>query len=154
MIEQLVAQIEGRFAELSEQMADPAVIADNRRYAEVGRAYRALEHANELAQEWRRAASDAEGAREMLSEDGADPEIRELLESSERRLGELEEEIRLAMVEPDPNDDKNVIVEVRGGTGGDEAGLFAADLYRMLSRYAERRGFKTEALSLSDGDYT
>jgi peptide chain release factor 1 len=154
MIEKLVEQIESRFAELSEQMADPGVIADQRRYADVGRAYSSLEHANELAQEWRHAASDAEGAREMLSEDGGDPEIREMLESSEKRLQELEEEIRLAMVEPDPNDDKNVIVEVRAGTGGEEAGLFAADLYRMLSRYAERRGFKTEPLSIADGDYT
>src|SRR3954451_22901644 len=154
MIEKLVEQIEGRFAELSEQMADPEVIADNRRYAEVGRAYRSLQHANALAQEWRRAASDAEGAREMLSEDGSDPEIRELLAASEKRLGELEEEIRLAMVEPDPNDDKNVIVEVRAGTGGEEAGLFAGDLYRMLSRYAERRGFKPKPLSIAYGDYT
>src|SRR3954451_1755086 len=135
-------------------MADPEVIADNRRYAEVGRAYRSLEHAGELAREWRRAASDAAGAREMLSEDGSDAEIRDLLESSEKRLEELEEEIRLAMVEPDPNDAKNVIVEVRAGTGSEEAGLFAADLYRMLSRYVERRGFKTEPLSIADGDYT
>src|SRR3954452_10801168 len=154
MIEKLVEQIESRFAELSEQMADPEVIADNRRYAEVGRAYRSLEHAGELAREWRRAASDAAGAREMLSEDGSDAEIRDLLESSEKRLEELEEEIRLAMVEPDPNDAKNVIVEVRAGTGGEEAGLFAGDIYRMLTRYAERRGFKTEPLSVSDGDYT
>jgi peptide chain release factor 1 len=154
VIEKLVEQIESRFGELSEQMADPEVIADQRRYADVGRAYSSLEHASELAQEWRRAASDAAGAREMLAEDGADHELREMLEASEKRLAELEEEIRLAMVEPDPNDDKNVIVEIRGGTGGEEAGLFAADLYRMLSRYAERRGFKTEPLSVADGDYT
>src|SRR3954449_4692329 len=154
MIEKLVEQIEGRFAELSEQMADPDVIADNRRYAEVGRAYRSLEHANELAQEWRRASSEAAGAREMLDEDGEDAEVREMLRSSEARLAELEEEIRLAMVEADPNDDKNVIVEVRAGTGGEEAGLFANDIYRMLTRYAERRGFKPEPLSVADGDYT
>jgi peptide chain release factor 1 len=154
MIEKLVDQIESRFTELSEQMADPEVIADQRRYAEVGRAYRALEPAHELAEEWRKATSDAAGAREMLSEDGDDPELRELLEASERRLAELEEEIRLAMVEPDPNDEKNVIVEVRAGTGGDEAGLFAADLLRMLTRYADRRGFKVEPLATRDGDYT
>ena len=154
MIEKLVEQIESRFAELSEQMSDPATIADRERYADVGRAYHALEHAHELAQEWRRAASDAAGAREMLNEDGDDPELRELLGTSEARLAELDEEIRLAMVEPDPSDEKNVIVEVRAGTGGEEAGLFAGDLYRMLDRYAERRGFKTEPLSLSDGDYT
>src|SRR5438067_2721770 len=135
-------------------MSDPDVITDRERYAEVGRAYRALEPAHRLALEYRRAADDAAGARELLSEDGDDSELRELLASSEARLAELEEEIRLAMVEPDPNDEKNVIVEVRAGTGGEEAGLFAGDIYRMLVRYAERRGFKTEPLSVSDGDYT
>ena len=154
MIEKLVEQIESRFAELSEQMSDADVISDRERYAEVGRAYRTLEPAHKLAVEWWRTASDAEGAREMLSEDGDDPEVREMLAGSESRLVELAEAIRLAMVEPDPNDDKNVIVEVRGGAGGDEAGLFASDLYRMLDRYAERRGFKTESLSVADGDYT
>jgi peptide chain release factor 1 len=153
MAEKLVEQIESRFAELSEQMSDPEVIADRERYAEVGRQWRALQRASELAREWRRAASDADGAREMLA-DGEDPEIRQMLAASEERLGELDEEIRLAMVEPDPNDEKNVIVEVRGGAGGEEAGLFAGDLYRMLTRYAERRGLKTEELSVADGDYT
>jgi peptide chain release factor 1 len=154
VIERLVEQIESRFAELSEQMSDSAVIADQARYAEVGRAYRALEPAQELASEWRHTSDDAAGARELLDEGGDDPELRELLQTSEARLAELEEEIRLAMVEPDPNDDKNVIVEIRAGTGGEEAGLFAGDLYRMLTRYAERSRFKTEPLSLSDGDYT
>ena len=154
MIEKLVDQIEGRFEELSEQMADPEVIGDHTRYAEVGRAYRALEPAHELALEWRRTADDAAGARLLLDEDGDDHELRDLLASSERRLLELEDEIRLAMVEPDSNDQKNVIVEIRAGTGGEEAGLFAGDLYRMLTRYAERRGFRTEPLSIADGDYT
>ncbi len=154
MIEELVQQIEGRFAELSEQMSDPEVIGDQRRLAEVGRAYNSLRAAHVLAQEWRKATSNAEGARELLDEDGDDPEMRGELERAEARLGELEEEIRLAMVEADPNDDKNVIIEVRGGAGGEEAGIFAGDLYRMLSRYAERRGFKPEVLSASDGDYT
>jgi peptide chain release factor 1 len=154
VIERLVKQIESRFAELSSQMADPEVIGDQRRYAEVGRAYRGLEPANALAQEWRRATDDAAGARELLAEDGDDPDLRELLQASEERLGQLEEEIRLAMVEPDPNDEKDVIVEIRPGTGGEEAGLFAADLYRMLSRYADRRGFKQEPLEVGEGHYT
>jgi peptide chain release factor 1 len=154
VIEKLVDQIESRFQELSDQMSDPAVIGDRERYAEVGRAYRQLEPAHQLAVEYRRAADDAAGASELLSEDGDDPELRELLRTSETRLGELEEEIRLAMVEPDPADEKDVIVEVRGGTGGEEAGLFAGDLYRMLTRYAERRGFKPEPLSTSDGEHT
>jgi peptide chain release factor 1 len=154
MIDQLVEQIEARFNELSQQMSDPDVIGDRQRYAEVGRQYRTLERAHELAREYRDAASTAAGARELIAEGEDDPEIRDMLRDAEQRLGELEEEIRLAMVEPDPNDDKNVIVEVRAGTGGEEAGLFAGDIYRMLSRYAERRGFRVEPLSISDGDYT
>ncbi len=154
MIEQLVEQIEGRFDELSEQMADPLVIGDRERYAEVGRAWRALASAHELAREYRQARSDAAGARELLAEEGEDPGLRAELDAAEARLAELEEEIRLAMVERDPNDDKNVIVEVRAGAGGEEAGLFAGDLYRMLTRYAERRGFRTEPIALADGDYT
>ena len=134
-------------------MADPELHSDRKRAAEVGREYRALQPAHELAKEWRRTQSDAEGARELLAE-GEDEETRELLTTSERRLAELEEEIRLAMVERDPNDEKDVIVEVRAGTGGDEAAIWAGDLYRMLTRYAERRGFKHEPLSMSDGDYT
>ncbi len=154
VIQRLVEQIESRFRELSEQMSDPAVIGDRERYAEVGRAYSALEHAHALAVEYRRSADDAAGARELLSEDGDDPEVREMLAQSERRLEELDEEIRLAMVEPDPNDDRNVIVEVRAGAGGEEAALFAGDVFRMLLRYAERLGYRTETLSASEGDYT
>src|SRR5215212_1547208 len=153
MIEKLVDQIEARFRELSEQMSDPAVINDRERYAQVGRDYSALEPAHQLAVEYRRAADDAAGARELL-DDAEDAEMREMLQTSEARVAELEEEIRLAMVERDPNDDKNVIVEMRAGAGGEEAGLWAGDLYRMLTRYAERRGFKTETLSASDGAYT
>jgi peptide chain release factor 1 len=154
VIERLVEQIESRFAELSGQMSDPDVIGDQRRYAEVGRGYRQLEPAHELAVEWRRATDDAAGARELLAEDGDDPELREMLSASEERLDQLEEEIRLAMVEPDPNDDKDVIVEIRPGTGGEEAGLFAGDLYRMLTRYAERRHFRQEPLEVSEGHFT
>jgi peptide chain release factor 1 len=153
MIEQLVEQVEARFAELEREMSDPTVIADRERYAEVGRGYRDLEPAARLAAEWRRATDDAAGARELL-EDGDDPELREMLDTATARLEQLEEEIRLAMVERDPNDDKNVIVEVRAGTGGEEAGLFAGDLYRMLTKYAERRGFASEPLEVADGAYT
>src|SRR5438093_1783573 len=129
---------------------DPEVIGDRRRYAEVGRAYRQLEPAARLAEQWRRAADDAAGARELIAEDGDDPELREMLASAEQQLSELDEEIRLAMVERDPNDDKNVIVEIRPGTGGDEARLLAGELFRMLVRYAERRGFATEVLEADE----
>jgi peptide chain release factor 1 len=150
----LVEQIEARHAEVQAQLSDPAVIADRQRYAEAGRLYNQLAPAARLAEEWRRAQDDAAGAQELLAEDGEDPELRELLEGARARSAELEEEIRLAMVERDPSDDKNVIVEIRAGAGGEEAGLWAGDLYRMLTRYAERRGFKTETLSAADGAYT
>ncbi|MFL5821165.1 MAG: peptide chain release factor 1 [Solirubrobacteraceae bacterium] len=154
MIERLVEQIEARFAELSRQMSDPELIGDRRRFAQIGRAYRELEPAAHLAAQWRRVSDDAAGARELLAEDGDDPEVRELLVAATGRLAELEDEIRLAMVERDPNDDKNVIVEIRAGAGGDEASLFAGDLYRMLAKYAERRGFEVEPMAAAEGAYT
>jgi peptide chain release factor 1 len=148
MIEQLVEQIQARFADLEGQMSDPAVIGDRERYAAVGREYRDLQPARELAGEYATLKDDLEGARELLAE-GEDAEMRKLAETAPARLEELEEEIRLAMVERDPNDAKNVLVEIRAGTGGDEAALFAGDLYKMLTRYAEERGFSTEILSQS-----
>ena len=152
MIDSLVEQIEARFAELEAQMSDPGVIGDRARYADVGREYRELQPAHVLAGEYRVLKDDLEGARELLDEDGDDPELRKLVEESPLRLEQLEEEIRLAMVERDPNDAKNVLVEIRGGTGGDEAALFAGDLYKMLTRYAEERGFATEVLSQSSAE--
>ena len=154
MIDDLVSQIDARFGELQEELSDPEVIGDRGRFTAASRAYSELEPAAKLAAEYRRASDDLEGARELLAEGGDDAEIRALLESSRERLDELEDEIRLVMVERDPNDDKNVIVEIRPGAGGDEAGLWAGDLYRMLTRYAERLGFQTEPLSIDDGTYT
>src|SRR5450755_628381 len=153
MIDELVSRVQARFGELEGELSDPEVISDRERFEAASRAYRELEPAARLAVEYRHAADDAAGARELLAE-GDDAELRELLESSRARMAELEEEIRLAMVERDPNDDKNVIVEIRPGAGGDEAALWAGDLYRMLARYAERRGFKVEPLSLGEGAYT
>jgi peptide chain release factor 1 len=149
VIEALVEQIQARFAELEGEMSDPAVIGDRERYAEVGRAYRELQPARELALEYLTLMDDLEGARELLAEDGDDAELRALVDEAPTHLEALEEQIRLAMVERDPNDSKNVLIEIRAGTGGDEAALFAGDLYKMLSRYAEERGFSTEALSQS-----
>jgi peptide chain release factor 1 len=154
VIDDLVAQIEARFAALQQDLSDPAVIGDRARFTAASRAYRELEPAAKLAAEYRHTADDVAGARELLAEDGDDPELRALLESSRERMAALEEEIRIAMVERDPNDDKNVIVEIRPGAGGDEAGLWAGDLYRMFTRYAERRGFTVELLAIGDGTYT
>src|ERR1700759_4310407 len=162
MIEQLVEQIRARFAELEAMMSDPDVIADRERYAEVGREYRQLKTARDLAEEYATLKDDLEGARELLAE-GEDEEMRALVDEAPGRILELEEEIRLAMVERDPNDEKNVIVEIRAGTGGDEAALFAGDLYKMLTRYAELRsqspseaaGFKEVTFEVrGDGAYS
>jgi peptide chain release factor 1 len=154
MIQELVKQIETRFAELGEQMTDAEVISDRERYAKAGRAYSQLEPAAKLAADWRRAQDDAGGAEEMLSEMGEDAELREELARARQRIEQLEEEIRLAMVERDRNDEKSVIVEIQGGAGGEEAGMWAGDLYRMLTRYAERLGFQTEPLDIGEGKYT
>jgi peptide chain release factor 1 len=152
VIDQLVEQIEARHAQAEKDMSDPEVIGDRERLAAAGRAYRELEAAAKLAEDWRRAKSDAEGAQELIDE-GMD-EAREELDDARERMAALEEDIRLAMVERDPNDDKNVIVEIRAGAGGDEAGIWAGDVFRMLTRYAERRGFSAEPLSIGDGAYT
>jgi peptide chain release factor 1 len=152
VIDQLVEQIEGRFTELERLMSAPEVIGDRERYAEVGREYRELGPAHELAREYVHLRDDLEGAKELLAEDGDDPELRQLVADAPARLEQLAEEIRLAMVERDPNDSKNVLVEIRAGTGGDEAALFAGDLFKMLTRYAEQRGFATEVISQSPAE--
>jgi peptide chain release factor 1 len=155
MLDDLVQQILARFQELEAELGDPKVISDRDRFTAASRAYRDLEPAAKLAVEYRRAADDAAGARELMAEDGEDDaELREMLSAANERLETLEEEIRLAMVERDPSDDKNVIIEIRPGVGGDEAGIWAGDIYRMLTRYAERRGFKPEPLEIGDGTYT
>ena len=116
MIESLVEQIEARFAELEGQMSDPEVIADRERYAEVGREYRELAARRRAgAPSGASSTTTSRAPRELLAEDGDDAELREVVEEAPARLEELEEEIRLAMVERDPNDDKNVIVEIRAG---------------------------------------
>ena len=151
MIEGLVDQIEQRHAELERLMGDPEILGDRRRAAEVGREYNQLGVAARLAADWRRARSDEEGFRELLDEG---EEVRDEVDAARTERERLEEELRLAMVERDPNDDKDVIVEIQGGAGGEEAGLWAGDVFRMLAKYAERRGFRTEPLDASEGKYT
>ncbi|MGI9117150.1 MAG: peptide chain release factor 1 [Gaiellales bacterium] len=154
-MERLVAQIERSFAEAEQELADPAVLGDHRRLAEVGRAHRRLQGANELARRWRAATATVADASEAL-EGEADPEVRaylqEELEAARVEIPELEEELRIAMLERDPADDRNVIVEIRGGTGGEEAALFAADLFKMLTGYADRLGFKHQVLTSDPSD--
>ena len=153
-MEPLVAEIERRHAELEAQLGDPAVLADQRRYAEVAREHKRLSAAADLARRWRERTSQVADAAELL--DDADEEMRafaqEQIGEARAALPGLEEEIRIAMLERDPADDKDVIVELRAGTGGDEAAIFAGNLYEMLTRYAQQRGFKTETLAASGGD--
>jgi peptide chain release factor 1 len=144
-IEELVDDLERSYREAEERMSDPAVYNDHREAAEVGRRLKELEGPVKLARRWREAHEDAEAAE-------ADPELRELLAEAQERAGRLEEELKLALVEEDPADRKDVIVEIRQGVGGDEAALWAGDLFRMLTRYAERRGFRWEELSASPND--
>jgi len=144
-LDTLVDEIERSYAETQERMSDPAVYNDRREAAEVGRRLKELEAPHRLAQEWRAARDDLEAAR-------ADADLRELVPELEERTGRLEEELRLAMAPTDPADRKDVILEIRQGVGGDEASLWAGDVYRMLSRYAERRGFKVEELGSSPND--
>jgi peptide chain release factor 1 len=144
-IHRLVEDLERSYAEAEERMSDPAVYNDRRTAAETGRRLKELDVARKLADAWRQARADLEAAR-------ADPELSSLAGELERDVGRLEDELKLALVEKDPADEKDVIVEIRQGVGGDEAALWAGDLYRMFTRYAERRGFKTETLSTSESD--
>jgi peptide chain release factor 1 len=144
-LDTLVDEIERNYVEAQERMSDPAVYNDRREAAEVGRRLKDLEAQHRLAQEWRSARDDLAAARE-------DADLRELVPELEQRTASLEEELRLAMVPSDPADRKDVILEIRQGVGGDEAALWAGDLYRMYTRYAERRGFKVEELGSSPSE--
>jgi peptide chain release factor 1 len=141
----LIAELERSYKEMQERMSDPSVYNDHREAADVGRKLKELEGPYKLAQEWKSAREDLAAARD-------DADLRELVPELEERTARLEAELRLAMVQSDPADSKDVILEVRQGVGGDEAALWAGDLYRMLARYAERRGFKIEELGASPSD--
>jgi peptide chain release factor 1 len=138
-IEALVDEVERSYMEAQERLNDPALYSDRQAAAEAGRRLKELEGPRRLAEEWREARADADAAH-------ADPDLRELLPEIEERLARVEEDLKLALVERDPNDAKDVIVEIRQGVGGDEAAIWAGDLLRMLTRYAERQGFKWELL--------
>src|SRR5512132_1039730 len=144
-IEQLVDELERSYTEAQERMSDPAVYNDHREAAAAGRRLKELEGPHKLAQEWRQVHTDLEEAR-------VDGVLRELVPELEERSAALAEELRVALAPTDPADSKDVIVEIRQGVGGDEAAIWAGDLYRALARYAERRGFKVEQLGSSPND--
>jgi len=141
----LIEELERSYREAQDRMSDPAVYNDHREAAAVGRRAKELEGPHRLAQEWRSIREDLEAAR-------GDGDLRELVPELEERLASIEEELKLALVESDPADRKDVIVEIRQGVGGDEAALWASDVYRMLTRYAERRGFTVEQLEVSPNE--
>jgi peptide chain release factor 1 len=144
-IERLVDELDRSYAEAQERMADPTVYNDHRQAADAGRRLKELEAPKRLADEWRQARDDLEAAR-------GDPELAGMASELEDEVERLESELQLALVERDPADEKDVIVEVRQGVGGDEAALWAGDVRRMLTRYAERLGLRTETLSTSESE--
>ena len=144
-MEELVDELERSYTQAQERMSDPAVYNDHREAAEAGRKLKELEAPHRLAREWLQLRTDLEEARE-------DGDLKEMIPELEARLHELEAPLRDALAPSDPDDSKDAIVEIRQGVGGDEAALWAGDIYRMLARYAERRGLKVEQLGASPSD--
>jgi peptide chain release factor 1 len=144
-IDQLVEELERSYVEAQKRLSDPAIFADRQAAAAAGRRLKELEEPYRLAQAWREAVRDYEDAR-------SDPELAGLGEEYRLEAERLEADLKLALFERDPNDAKDVILEIRQGVGGDEAALWAADVFRMLTRYAERRGFGVEVLGASPSE--
>ena len=143
------------FEELEKKMMDPAVVSDPKEYARIAKEHASQAPLVEKAREYLQAQEDIETAKEMLHET-SDPEEKEMLQAdiaeSEEKLPGLEDEIKIMLIPGDPNDEKNTIVEIRAGVGGDEAGIFAGDLYAMYERFAQSRNWKLEVLSSSPSD--
>ena len=147
-----VSAIEERVTELERKLSDPATLGNQREYAKLAKERSQLAEAGQTAREYRRVLEEIGDHKALL--DGDDADLRELakaeLPSLQKNLSALEEKLKELLTPRDPNDERNVILEIRAGTGGEEASLFAGDLYRMYTRYAERHGWKIEPLSVSD----
>jgi peptide chain release factor 1 len=152
MFEKLDKTLE-RFDTITNMLSDPDVLSDQQKYRELGKERSNLEPIVVSYQKYKKILNDIKGNKELMATRG-DPEIRDLalieLEELEPKLAVAEEELKVLLLPKDPNDSKNCIVEIRAGTGGDEAALFAADLFRMYSRYAEKKGWKYELIDLND----
>ena len=146
--------IDARFEEISTLITDPAVIADMKRYVRLSREYSELEKLISAKNRYRSAIADMNGAKEILDSE-TDEELRMMaqdeLTAAQNKIPELEEEIKLLLIPADPEDEKNAIVEIRAGTGGDEAAIFAGDLYKMYSRYCEHKGWNVSVTSMNEG---
>ena len=146
--------IKQRFDEVSDLIIQPDIINDQKRYIELNKEYKDLRIMMEKRAEFLELTSNIEEAREIIS-DGSDTEMVEMaemqLEEAEERLPKLEEEIKFLLIPKDPEDSKNAVMEIRAGTGGDEASIFAGDLYRMYSKYCESKGWKTNVIDFNEG---
>jgi peptide chain release factor 1 len=147
-------QTEARYEDLSRQLGDPSIVNDQENYRKVAKQHRDLEPTVEKFREYRRLRDAIADAKSMLAE--PDPDLREMAQTEladlEPRLAAVEEELKVLLLPKDPNDEKNVIVELRAGTGGDEASLFVAEVFRMYLRFAEQHRWKVEVLSQTDSD--
>lgn len=154
MFESKLDIFEKRYNELNNKLYDPAVVSDPQQYQKIMKEYKELEPLAEECKIYRQAKASIEEALEILNDSGSDKEMKELADeellSAKITLEESTQKIKFLLLPKDPNDDRNVIVEIRGGAGGEEAALFCAVLYRMYSMYAEKRGFKTELLNAND----
>lgn len=153
MLDRLEA-VAARYDEINHKLMEPNVTNDQELYTSLMKEYKRLTPIVEKYQEYRQAKQSFEEAREMLGEGGLDKELRELaqeqLDASRDQIETASQELRVLLLPQDPNDEKNVIIEIRGGAGGDEAALFAGSLYRMYSMYAESRGWTSEILSANE----
>ncbi len=149
-----LADLEKRYIELSDKINDPEIISNNEEWRKLMKEHSDISPIVEKYKEYEQTKEAIEEAKEMLNE--SDEELRQLakeeLNENNARLEEIKEELKILLIPKDPNDEKNVIVEIRGGAGGDEANIFAGDLYRMYNRYAERRRWKTEIMSSTPSD--
>lgn len=148
-------EIEEKYDELTKNLADPEILADHKKYQQLAKAHAELSKLVERIRDFKKALRDIGEAREMVKEE-KDPEMEHFLSNElhrlERERDAIEEELKEMLVAKDPNDDKNIIMEIRAGTGGEEASLFAADLFRMYSKFAEAQGWSSQILSSSPSD--
>jgi peptide chain release factor 1 len=146
--------IEDKYKELAMMCADPAVIADQANWQKYAKEMGEMEPIVKKYKEYKEVLQSVQDAKDILSESGLDEEMKELakmeLSEGEEKTEQLEEELKILLLPKDPNDDRNVILEIRAGTGGDEAALFGADLLRMYTMYAESKGWKVEVMDMND----
>ncbi len=148
--------LEKRYIELSDKINDPEIISDNELWRKLMKEHSDITPIIEKYKEYKQTVEAVDEAKEMLNDNGLDDDFRQLakeeLNENSKKIETIKDELKVLLLPKDPNDEKNVIVEIRGGTGGDEAALFAGDLFRMYSRYAERKRWKIEIMSATESD--